>query len=100
MSLEELKKIVSGLGAANIGRLTVAGITYVKGDDGEWREMTAEGRAAYAVEQAEKAAQKAAQRTARAASGQAGGVSYNFGDIAGRDIVRVNIDLSGKKDGE
>ena len=94
---EEVRKLIN-LTGASIGSLTVAGVTYVK-DGEEWREATPEERAAVAEQQARRAAEKAARKAARTGN-QSGGVSYNFGDIAGGNIYRINIGNRREEDDE
>jgi hypothetical protein len=69
-----------------IGLITIAGISYIQTSDG-LRKATDEEIAANAIAETRKAEQKAAARAARPNTG----ISINFGDIAGGDIIKIDI---------
>lgn len=78
---------VIDFGNSNIGLITIAGVSYVV-EDGKMREATADEIAAARVASATR---KAARQQQRAERGNNGGINITMGDIAGGDIININI---------
>jgi hypothetical protein len=70
---------VIDFGDSQIGLITIAGIAYVQ-EDGGLRKATDEEIAAAAIAKAR-----------RAAGAGGTGITLNFGDIAGGDVIKINI---------
>jgi hypothetical protein len=76
---------------ATFGLITIGGVSYVKGEDGKLREATPDEIGAAAKASAERRAARLAARVERKALG-IDGPDISIGDVAGGDIIKINID--------